>query len=117
MKTLGNGETTAEEVHLLLIDVVRAAFSDDAACSHVVEVVKVLCRVMAHLVDIDFHQGFYGLALQADIIIIGGTDNGQFGLRINHALLQAFGERAALFVDALLVADSAFAMFVKGAIL
>ena len=100
VEPLGDGQTAAQEVHLLVVDVFRRALGDDAACTDVVEVVQVLCRVAAYLVGVDGLEGLDGLAFQAYIIIIGGVDNGKLRFSIAQALLLTGCQLVALLVDA-----------------
>ena len=78
MESSGNGQTAAQKVDFLLIDIVGAAFRDNTTGTDIVEVVQVLGRIVAYLVKIDFHEGFDRLPFQADIVVIGGSDNGIF---------------------------------------
>ena len=90
METLGNSQATRQTVHLLLMNIFRAAFGDDTACSNVVKVVQILGCITTHLVGIDGHQCINRLILKTHIIIIGGIDDGKLGLGIEQTLLLTF---------------------------
>ena len=95
----GNIQAARQTIHLLLIDFLLAAVGDDATSAHVVEVIKELSRVAAHLIRVDSHKGVDGLALEAYIIIIGGIDDAELRLGIAQTLLLAGVELVALLVD------------------
>ena len=109
----GNVQTARQTIHLLLIDVLLAAVGDDATSAHVVEVIKELSRVAAHLVRVDSHKGVDGLALEANIIIIGGIDDAELRLGIAQTLLLADVELVAFLVDTLHTGHGTFAEIVE----
>ena len=72
---------------------------------------------MPYLVNVHFEQCFNRLAFQTYIIIIGGIDNGQFRLCINHSALKMFGQGETLLIDTSLMCYGTFTMFVEGAVI
>ena len=115
--TLGNGQAATQQPHLFLADIVSRAFGHDASGAGIVEIVQILCRVMAHLVDVELLHGFDGLRLQTYIIIIGGSDNGHFRLGIAQPLALMVAQHAAFLVDALLSLDSLLTILVEGPVI
>ena len=95
----GDIQAARQTIHLLLIDVLLTAVSNDATSAHVVEVIQELSRIAAHLVRVDSHECVDGLALEAYIIIIGGIDDAKLRLGIAQALLLAGVELVAFLVD------------------
>ena len=91
-------EAAHQVVILLLVDFLLRSFSDDTACTDVVEIVQKLWRVKLYVV---WHlvQGIDALLLEAYIIIIGGTDNGQFALCIEQAPTLTLLKHVTFLVD------------------
>ena len=99
MVTLGYLQAAQQVVELLLSNVVLGALGNDATRSNVVEIVQELGRVLLHILG-RLHQGINALLLQSYIIIIGGTDDGQFRFGIEQPPLLALRQQLALLVDA-----------------
>ena len=99
MVTLGYLQATQQVVELLLGDIVLGALCNDATRSDVVEIVQELGRVLLHILRC-LHQGINALLLQSYIIIIGGTDDGQFRFSIEQPLLLALCQQLAFLIDA-----------------
>ena len=110
---LGYLVAAQQVVHLLLVDVVGRPFGEYASGADVVEVVQELGRVALHLLGVDGHECLDRLLVEAYIIIIGGSDDGQFGLGIEQASLLALAEQMALLVDALQAVDGPFTIVVE----
>ena len=102
MVTLGNGKASIQVVNLLSMHILRSPVGKDAACANVVEIVQVLGGIVAYLVDVELQQGVDRLAFQSYIIIIGGGDNGHFGLSIAQATQLATRQLITFLIDALL---------------
>ena len=107
--TLRNGQASVQIVDLLGKYLCRRPFGQDAACPDIIEVVQILRRVALQFMEINLPEGLDRLALQADIIIIGGVDNGKLALGIEQSALLARTQYVALLVNALHASDGTLA--------
>ena len=92
-------ETAHQMVELLLVDLLLGSLSDDATRPDVIEIVQELCRIADDLIGINRLQGINRLSLETYIIIIGGVDNGVFGLCIEQHPSVALREQRLIFLD------------------
>ena len=69
--TMGDAETAVEHLHLVSMYLLRVVACQNAASTNVIEVVQILRSIAANGIDVQRQEGIDGLALKADIVIIG----------------------------------------------
>ena len=101
-------------VHLHLVDFLLCPVTDDSARADIVEVVEQLGVVAEDFpVGVDAVERLRRLLVETHIIIIGRSDDGQFGARIDHPFPLVLVERPLLLSDALVSTEGTLAIGVE----
>ena len=77
-----------QEIILLLVDVCLCSFSNNTACTNIIEIVEHLNRISLNVNILIYPlNSLDRLSFQSNVIVVSALYDGQFTLSINHALL------------------------------
>ena len=85
--TVGNRQTALQTLYLVSTNLFGAAIGQHTSGTNVIKVVQILRRITTGNLCIHRLDSLHRLALQTDIIVVGGVDNSHLRLCIVHAAL------------------------------